>query len=506
MQSKANKASNLVTTDLTNVSSKKEVLYFREKRVELSKQIEGMVELTLDLDEIINCEVKNISEFGCRCLLPVENVVVGINITFSKIVVKLSEQIIYSGSAKVINESKELSGYSIGLAFTSGSVDIDKINSIISVKENSTGIGSIANLIDLNKTINSDFKVLAADFNVLLQKIKGILDLEEKKIAEINGNDKHKISLQEQTLNMAISIYAKHIHDGVTAFKNIVQSMDFSENERHKEYFRTTFHPLLIGAPFIRRAYEKPLGYAGDYGLMLMFYEYQDIGNTLFEKFMHRYACNEPSAVANKNRVYFLSDLIVDLFSGHIKSEKKFKIASIACGPAKETRLFLEKVSSNVDVDKIDVVLVDHETEALAYAQSSIKKMPGYGTRISTKMLMEDAVLGIIKEKAFVNDIKDSNVIVSAGLFDYLSDRVSAKLISSLFNLLQVGGTLIIGNVSSESPDKFSMEYLMEWKLFYRNSNNLLDLVSDDIKSKSKIEVISEPLNINLFLKISKRA
>ena len=85
---------------------------------------------------------------------------------------------------------------------------------------------------------------------------------------------------------------------------------------------------------------------------------------------------------------------------------------------------------------------------------------------------------------------------------------MAKKLVSALINLLGTGGTLFIGNVSKKNPDRFSMNYFMEWNLVLRDEADMLNLVDthNEFSEKVKCEVVSESLGLNLFLKVTKVA
>jgi extracellular factor (EF) 3-hydroxypalmitic acid methyl ester biosynthesis protein len=143
----------------------------------------------------------------------------------------------------------------------------------------------------------------------------------------------------------------------------------------------------------------------------------------------------------------------------------------------------------------------------LKHVQKRLRKIQSERLRdVEISLLAEDAVLGIIRGRDFTKEIEGSDVIVCAGLFDYLSDRVASKLIDALLQKLRPGGTLYIGNVSSAIPDVFTMSYFMEWNLVLRDERQLLNLVSEQARHEFnlKCEVVSEALGLNLFLKVKK--
>jgi extracellular factor (EF) 3-hydroxypalmitic acid methyl ester biosynthesis protein len=61
-----------------------------------------------------------------------------------------------------------------------------------------------------------------------------------------------------------------------------------------KAYTETVLTPLLLGSPMIARAYQKPLGYPGDYRVMLYYYANAYEGDTAFAKLFHKLFINHP--------------------------------------------------------------------------------------------------------------------------------------------------------------------------------------------------------------------
>ena len=86
---------------------------------------------------------------------------------------------------------------------------------------------------------------------------------------------------------------------------------DFTESEHveHRAYCKLHLGPFLTQSPFLRRALEKPLGYAGDYEMMNMLYRDPAEGDTLFGRALN---CVSPTsrAQANKNRIDYIGRLI----------------------------------------------------------------------------------------------------------------------------------------------------------------------------------------------------
>ena len=99
------------------------------------------------------------------------------------------------------------------------------------------------------------------------------------------------------------------------------------------------------------------------------------------------------------------------------------------------------------------------------------------------------------------------DLIYCAGLFDYLSDEICKRLMNIFYGSLAPGGLLIATNVSdamnASRPFRYSMEYILDWYLIYRNGPNVKDLAPDEAQP-DEVAVISEDTGVNLFIEVRK--
>lgn len=482
------------------------VIRYREQRIFTGDHQHAVARFSSDHIDITEGRIINISRFGARISIPEDAVFVSRGDQIKTLRLYLGDVRIYDGPATVINEIRSTETFvDIGLALFGHGIDIDQVNAVLQIESTIDSHQNFKSVSELSKHIDARFKTLVADLSTLLADLRMKFKDEERRIQESALSPSHKQRLEEHAINVASSLYSNDIQIIFEEFTKVVYQMDSDLIALHKKYFRSNFHAYVLDAPFINRAFHKPLGYAGDFGLMVMLYEYQDIGITLFDKFFHRMGCNAPSAVANKNRVIFLSDLIYQEYAKS-SGNNEFLISSIACGPAREVHLFLNHLAEGGIQRPVKTVCLDREPYALDYAQSQIRKSIKPGAPIETVFLKEDAVLGIIKKNRFISEINGSSVISCAGLYDYLSDRLASKMIEGMYALLAPGGTLLVGNVSNETPDRFSMDFLMEWNLVLRGADEMLRLVPEKLSQDPQIsvEVVAEPLGLNLFLRIKK--
>jgi len=479
---------------------------FRENRLTLPDSIEATAVTVEQNGDRQTFRLINISSFGCR-ISPMEGKgQLYMNQILNELRINIDGQTVFTGTGYVVNEMGTEETPSYGIAVQGFGIDLDRVRAILETREKVGNLSATKTIMALVDLVRPDFKIQCAHLNVLFQDLRMRLVEEEAKIKSSHFSQSYREKLEIQAIDMAMSLYQQEIHNLFEAFQGIVDQLNPDEKIVHKRFFRVTIHPLLLSSPFINRAYSKPLGYAGDFGLMVMFYEYKDLGGDLFDKFMHRFACNEPAALANRNRVEHLAERL------HLEYERfvaahpvgtSFKVTSVACGPAKEVELFLSRCQVRAS-HPIQVVLVDQEPKALEHAQARLRKLNLPHGSFKLTLLNEDVVLGIVKRRPFCQYLSQSQFIISAGLFDYLSDRVSEKLLSGFYELLADGGQILVGNVSSSNPDKFSMEFVMEWQLILRNSDQLIQLCPPEWKSKDQVKVESEILGLNLFLEIKK--
>ena len=94
------------------------------------------------------------------------------------------------------------------------------------------------------------------------------------------------------------------------------------------------------------------------------------------------------------------------------------------------------------------------------------------------------------------------DMVWSAGLFDYLSDRLFVRLLKALLPVVKPGGELVVGNFSEGNPSRDYMEIFGDWHLHHRGSEQLLALAEQAGAALGRVEVKWEPEGVNLFLHI----
>ena len=94
-------------------------------------------------------------------------------------------------------------------------------------------------------------------------------------------------------------------------------------------------------------------------------------------------------------------------------------------------------------------------------------------------------------------------MIYCAGLFDYLSDPVCRRLTNIYYEWLAPGGLLVTTNVDVYNPRRITMDYIMEWHLFYRKGADLLAL-KPDMAPADLCAVRSDSTGVNIYFEAQK--
>ena len=94
--------------------------------------------------------------------------------------------------------------------------------------------------------------------------------------------------------------------------------------------------------------------------------------------------------------------------------------------------------------------------------------------------------------------------VYSAGLFDYLNDKLASKLIDKLYHSVSSGGTLLIPNFAPGLLEQGYMETFMDWKLIYRNEEQMIQLALDAGIDINNIHLYRDPMFNVIYMEMRK--
>ena len=239
-----------------------------------------------------------------------------------------------------------------------------------------------------------------------------------------------------------------------------------------KAYTESQLTPILTCAPLWRQAYGKPQGYPGDYLVMEHIYDGSPRGDTPFARVAHLLGIQIGQFVVKRK------DLVRDAIAaaiGRRNGRDRISIVSLGAGPAREV---IELARAGCDgTSEVAFVLADQDGDALRFAGGALSRALRENTsgprfRIEPRRI---SVLRLLREIDPAQLFAEAEMIYSAGLFDYFSDRTCRVLTRRLYRALHPGGVLMIGNMKAGTDMVWPLELIADWSLTYRTAESILD-------------------------------
>jgi extracellular factor (EF) 3-hydroxypalmitic acid methyl ester biosynthesis protein len=239
------------------------------------------------------------------------------------------------------------------------------------------------------------------------------------------------------------------------------------------EDFRKNAAVFTTPASIAGFCYLQPYGYAGDFQLIDRLYtNYRGPGKVIQR--WDDFAQSQPAAQAVRNRKAYFINLLQTCHPD--------KVLNIASGPCRDIKEYFD---NNPDADTL-IDCVDQDGRAIQYAQH---------------LLQHNASVTFIQQNILLyRNTSTYQLVWSAGLFDYFTDRVFVRVLRKLLSCVEPGGELVIGNFADDNPNRAFMEGGMNWFLHHRSPEQLIDLAIEAGAAAWKPVVNKEPEGINLFL------
>ena len=271
-----------------------------------------------------------------------------------------------------------------------------------------------------------------------------------------------------------------------------------------KEFTETLMVPCMLDIPLNHRAYLKPLGYSGDYQVMLYYYADGYEGDTVFTKAMHKLHMEHPLANGVRTRKDLVVRQMEEEHSRVIRSKGEsatVRVTSLGCGPAREVSDFIAR--NRNWTGEIIWTLIDQEEEALSVAYRASRRELSTGDSRGHLELLNLSFLQLLSEGLPLRDPGSQDLIYCTGLFDYIREERAQTLIQTMYELVAPGGLIIIGNALAPNEHFWAPEFLGDWTILYRTRDEVFRLAAL-LPENADVDVITEPGNAYFFLMVRK--
>ncbi|MGV8805007.1 MAG: class I SAM-dependent methyltransferase [Polaromonas sp.] len=279
-----------------------------------------------------------------------------------------------------------------------------------------------------------------------------------------------------------------------------IRSVPPEDVTAHHSFVQTALHPLLLRAPFVYRTFAKPLGYAGDYEMVNQLLGDPQQGSSTYFQVVNTQFIQAAVAEAHRNRITILVDYLKRAAELAEREQRQVSILNVGCGPAVEIQRFIKE---HPQPDCLSFTLVDFSQETLDYTRDCLDKAAReQGKRVNFE-LVHESVHDLLKRAVRRDENPDTakfDFVYCAGLFDYLSDKVCARLLQYFVQRTRSGGGVLVTNVHSSNPQIGVMEHVLEWHLIYRDEAMLESVLPEP---RGATRLYTDTTGVNVFAEFS---
>lgn len=370
---------------------------------------------------------------------------------------------IFESMAKICRYENRPAGSTVAFSFVDTSVEFGKLlsrNAQAQIAANTQGFSPNAALVP------AEYRAFCAEALAVLRSYKGILG-EVAAAARDAGHAFDSNSCYEACETRLLQQWRSLWHTGNDLTRSVLS--DPEALQATKEFTELVLTPELLSGPIWDRAFNKPLGYPGDFEVMNYLYSGQRTGSDTYAQLMHRLGLECAQCVVTRMEV--VREKIAETVRA--SRSRPARILSLGCGPAREVELYL---AANATLPgRVEFTLVDQEEMALLQASSRTRphlmRLNGRAQLNCFNMSFTE----ILRAGSDLDKVPPQDLIYSVGLLDYLKNSRAMSLTRRLYNSLAPGGVLVIGNMN-EAPMStiWPMEMVTDWNLHYRDEAQML--------------------------------
>lgn len=304
---------------------------------------------------------------------------------------------------------------------------------------------------DVKKQVHHFFAVDMLDYMTELLKVSAHLSVGNQNLDEV---EKKFFHLNNQILLKGYCL-EEVLENKILTSKN-------------KELFRFLVGTWAYKSPIVKRAFEKPRGYPGDYLMLEIVYNNRPLAKDGMGFYFDKYFLSNPYAVA----VRYRKDKLREILKNEIKQSalKTIKIFNIACGSCREIKELPAGIFQNKTVVFTNL---DWDEEALDFSRIALKDLPAN----SKCDFVKEDIMNLIKGAGTAKTFEKQDLVYSIGLIDYLPDRVLKLFMQYFYGLLKEKGKLVLTHKNKEKTfSPIAPDWFCNWKFVPRTKEEAIKL------------------------------
>jgi extracellular factor (EF) 3-hydroxypalmitic acid methyl ester biosynthesis protein len=417
--------------------------------------------------------------------------IVQISEVLSEVKVRSGEKIIYEGKGVVV------SLLNTGLMAVVSVTLIDEWNDLNAIRGDLSKVGAESQRFvedwETRFCISRSYQVMISEFRAFLAEVSRWADQADMSAGLPRDSDgRIRSDIFDELAAPLVRKGSKYL----LWLENEAGLVPDDQAVAHRNFAQTALHPLLLRAPFVYRTFAKPLGYAGDYEMVNQILADPRQGNSTYFQIINAFFLKAAVAQAHRNRIDILVEYLARAAAVARKEARQLRILNVGCGPAIEIQRFVEQ---DPNPESLAFTLLDFSEPTLSYTKECISNVcERTGKKVNVEFVNE-SVHQLLKRATRRDDSLDNGVfdfVYCAGLFDYLSDKVCARLLQYFVNRTRPGGSVMVTNVHSSNPQKLGMQHLLEWHLIYRDEAALEAVLPEP---RQETRLYTDQTGVNVF-------
>ncbi len=222
--------------------------------------------------------------------------------------------------------------------------------------------------------------------------------------------------------------------------------------------FRDKTDPIFSKSYGANRARTWPQGYQGDYKTIEFLYRNTPMSEGIGYH-LDKYMLSTTLAVGVRERMQKLAELL----KTELINRQHPKVLDIACGSCREVHEIvpeIEKTGAHIKCIDLDPEALDFALDRLSYA----------GLSSDRAEFIQYNALRMFDYETAVSAFGMQDIIYSVGYFDYLADDFLAKVLNSLYLMLNPGGKLIAAFKDATRYRSQGYHWLADWDGFLQRT------------------------------------
>lgn len=259
--------------------------------------------------------------------------------------------------------------------------------------------------------------------------------------------------------------------------------------------WRAQVLPYFLRVPLVRRSMDKPLGYAGDYGMVRMIYEEPEEAGNALGRALTRYTWGVGPCRAHRQRRAWALEHLQALRG---RAGGPLRAVSYACGPEHTLQAWVRQDPAT------SVRLYDAEPRALDWCAARFAEI---GREVGAPLdvrARQVSARELVDGTADLVDAAPADVVLVLGLFDYLTPETVTALVDRLVSLLNPGGRLLCTNLATGNPWRTFMETIGYWQVAHRSVAETVDLTVHGRADLTVVDARLDDSGTNVFVAVER--